>query len=175
MVNFVWINGYFGVNDQKWSFWKLYLKRNRSFSSICLEKSKFLDRIHDPTDFKPDWRRWSIGMYSCMHCVHVCRYWLYVCMQAMLVDSCVWLLIHIWVCIDVNINTGKRFLMCSINASFESQFPPLLPWRTRQSYPHIRQFSSLSTNLELFMQSCPPNNAICAAFPTLLFTLKCTI
>jgi len=114
--------------------------------------------------------------YVFLHALCTCMSILTVCMYAcMLVDSCVWLLIHIWVCIDVNINTGKRFLMCSINASFESQFPPLLPWRTRQSYPHIRQFSSLSTNLELFMQSCPPNNAICAAFPTLLFTLKCTI
>src|SRR6218665_440926 len=51
MANFVWINGHFGVNDIKRSFENFCLKtidifcqfawKNRNYSSVCLEKSKF--------------------------------------------------------------------------------------------------------------------------------------
>jgi len=44
----------FGNLPGKIEIFRKFAWKNRKFSEICLEKSIFLTRIHDPSDFKPD-------------------------------------------------------------------------------------------------------------------------
>ena len=70
-------NSTFSSLPGKIEIFQKFAWKNRNFLWNCLKKWKFLrnlpgeikillTRIHDPTDFKPDWRRWQLPHHSWM-------------------------------------------------------------------------------------------------------------
>jgi len=65
---------------KKWPFGNFCLKnnqifrqfawKNRNYSEICLE-IEFFTRIHDPQDFKPDWRHWWALISMLQHVYYI--------------------------------------------------------------------------------------------------------